>query len=101
MLKTRNRIVNFRVTEDEFMRMRTASIDKGSRCLSDYARDAILKTLEGYNHDHPLGDGNGKDEMHLLVQRLGLVEQNMAKLQSLVSGLAPNEHNRNGFGSTV
>ena len=62
MLKTRNRIINFRVTEDEFARLRTASMENGARCLSDFARTAILHALEGC-YDHALGGGNGNDDL--------------------------------------
>jgi hypothetical protein len=100
MLKTRNRIINFRVTEDEFTRLRTASVENGARCLSDYARTAILHALEGY-YDHDLGNGNGKDELQALLQRLGLVERSIAKLESMMSRLHADESKGMSVGASV
>jgi hypothetical protein len=100
MLKTRNRIINFRVTEDEFTRLRTASVENGARCLSDYARNAILHALEGY-YNHALGNGNGKDELQALLQRLGLVERSIAKLESMVSQLSSDDRERMSVGTSV
>jgi len=39
MLKTRNRIINFRVTESEFEQLMTASMENGASCMSDYVRN--------------------------------------------------------------
>ena len=100
MLKTRNRIVNFRVTEDEFTRLRTASMENGARCLSDYARTAILHALEGY-YDQNHGNGKGKDELQALLRRLGLVERSIAKLESLVSQLYADERKTMRVGASV
>jgi len=44
MLKIRTRLVNFRVTEEEHERLKSASTRHGARCLSDYARFLILGT---------------------------------------------------------
>jgi hypothetical protein len=100
MLKTRNRIINFRVTEDEFARLRTASMENGARCLSDFARTAILHALEGC-YDHALGGGNGNDDLHMLMQRLGLVERSIAKLESIVSRFSADEREHISAGVSV
>lgn len=100
MLKTRNRIINFRVTEDEFTRLRTASMENGARCLSDYARTAILRALED-RYYHALGDGNGKDELQMLMQRLGLVERSIAKLESMLSRLHTDQGKEMSMGASV
>ena len=90
MLKRRNRIINFRVTEDEFTRLRDASIENGARCLSDFARTAILIGLEGF-HRHAPSEEHGKDELQSLVQRLGTMERNIAKLEKIISRFTPDE----------
>jgi hypothetical protein len=100
MLKTRSRIINFRVTEDEFTRLRTASVENGARCLSDYARTAILHGLEGCYHPD-LGNGNGKDELQALLQRLRLVEQSIAKLESMMSLRSSDDRERMSAGASV
>lgn len=100
MLKTRNRIVNFRVTEDEFTRLRNASVENGARCLSDYARTAILHALEGY-YDHDLANGTGKGELQALLQRLGLVERSIAKLERMMSGRSSDDREHMRAGASV
>jgi hypothetical protein len=46
-MNARKRLVNFRVTDEEFRRLKTASSLKNARCLSDFARSAILETALG------------------------------------------------------
>jgi hypothetical protein len=90
MLKTRNRIINFRVTETEFAKLMTASRENGASCMSDYVRTAMVHVLED-RYYRALGTGNGKDELPVLKQRLGLAEQRIAKLESMVSALSTDE----------
>ena len=40
--KPRNRLVNFRVSEDEFQSLREACETGGARSISDFARCAVL-----------------------------------------------------------
>ena len=42
MQKIRNRLVNFRVTEEEFERLKSACDRQGARCLSHFVRDVML-----------------------------------------------------------
>lgn len=46
VLKTRNRLVNFRLTQDELESLRMACLVKGSRNVSDFARGAVLEAIE-------------------------------------------------------
>lgn len=39
----RNRIVNFRLTHEEYELLLAASRKHGSRCLADFARDAVMR----------------------------------------------------------
>ncbi len=41
-LKPRNRIVNFRLTEQEYDTLKNACAVQGSRCVSEFARTAVL-----------------------------------------------------------
>lgn len=45
-LKPRNRLVNFRLTEEEYTRLAAVCARKGSPSISDFARAAILRTIE-------------------------------------------------------
>lgn len=40
----RNRLINFRVSEDEFQSLREATEAEGARSLSDHARNKVLGT---------------------------------------------------------
>jgi uncharacterized protein (DUF1778 family) len=46
VLKTRNRLVNFRMTQDELDSLKMACLVKGSRNISDFARAAVLESIE-------------------------------------------------------
>jgi hypothetical protein len=46
VLKTRNRLVNFRLTQDELESLKTACLVKGARNVSDFARTAVLESVE-------------------------------------------------------
>ena len=45
-LKPRNRLVNFRLTEEEYGRLAAVCARKGSPSISDFARAAILRNVE-------------------------------------------------------
>ena len=44
MQKVRNRLVNFRVTEEEFDRLKSACDRQGARCLADFVRNMMLSS---------------------------------------------------------
>ena len=43
--KPRNRILIFRLTQDEYQTLRAASSEKGARSLSEFARSKLLGSL--------------------------------------------------------
>jgi hypothetical protein len=43
----RTRLVNFRLSEDEFRTLRDASAGSNSRSISDFARSAVMRTVSG------------------------------------------------------
>lgn len=50
VLKPRNRLINFRLTEEEFVSLRDACRNQGARSISDFARSAVMTQAE-----HPSG----------------------------------------------
>jgi hypothetical protein len=46
ILKPRNRLVNFRLTEEEFGYLRDACMAQGARSISDFARSAVLRQAD-------------------------------------------------------
>jgi hypothetical protein len=85
MLRTRSRLVNFRLTEVEYDKVQTALVSQGVRCLSDFARDAVLRHASRED-----ASGNGTEvpalsrrviELEEVVRR---VEQSLAALHARV-----------------
>lgn len=69
--KPRNRLVNFRVSEDEFRSLREACESGGARSISDFARCAVLTTHSGKAET---------DEV--LRLRLVLIEEKMSEVDA-------------------
>jgi hypothetical protein len=69
--KPRNRLVNFRVSEEEFQNLREACLSGGARSISDFARSAVLNTFGGAN-----------EQEGLLKIRLSTIDQKMDELDS-------------------
>ena len=86
MQKTRSRVINFRVTDDEFNRLKTASNLGGARCLSEYARDVLMQSLDSRADNKPSA-GGGQDKLLTLELRVGLVELSLSRLEGRVSSL--------------
>ncbi len=78
-MTTRTRLVNFRVTDEEFQRLKTASSLKKARCLSEFARSAILETARacepGSDPADPLAD-----RLQDFDRRLSRLESNMSRI---------------------
>lgn len=70
ILQPRTKLVNFRVTHDEYDKLRNASIARGARCLSDFARVAVMQAAEGTG---------GADEAEI-DRRITAIESEMARL---------------------
>ena len=69
VLKPRNRLVNFRLTEEEYAALYLASGKSGARSLSDFARSAVLRAMESVE------GSNGHDCNGSLITRVNaLVE---------------------------
>ncbi len=84
MHKVRSRLVNFRVTEEEFERLKNAAEILGSRCLSEFARLVMLGTANGPVSAAESESLNGR--LSVFDRRLNNLESNMARLlDTLVS----------------
>lgn len=85
MQKVRSRLVNFRVTDDEFEQLKVASDRNGARCLSAFARKMVLSagTADGAHR---------VDELALLDRRLSILEESMTRLFNALTGSNVNVH---------
>ena len=48
VLKRRNRMVNFRLSEDEYENLKNLCVTEGARSISDFARAAVCRSLTGH-----------------------------------------------------
>jgi hypothetical protein len=79
MYQRRTRIINFRVTEEEYQILRSASLSQG---LSAYARQASLTLAEWL----PKGRWNEADRPQFVLACLSELRQRVSELESKVGG---------------
>jgi uncharacterized protein (DUF1778 family) len=79
VLKPRNRLINFRLTEEEFVSLRDACRNQGARSISDFARSAVMTQAE--NPTAAAEGGRVEELLASLDKRMGeLFELVQAKL---------------------
>ena len=76
--KPRTRLVNIRLSEEEFASLQRATTESGARSISDFCRNAILKS-----------SGTGQQDLHEVERRLGQLENTMTQLADRLSGVIP------------
>jgi hypothetical protein len=59
VFKPRNRLVNFRLSEEEFEKLRASCSLYGARSLSDFARAAVMRSVGGGHINEPADSPNG------------------------------------------
>lgn len=84
MFNVRRRLINFRVTEDEFERLKLAAAVQGCRCLSEFARLVMLGTANGHSSPAP---ESLDSQMMLFDRRLAVLESNVARLAGKLAGV--------------
>jgi len=77
VLKRRNRVVVFRLTQDEYEDLKTVCSVRGARNISDFARSELLTAIE--HERHP------ETELH---GRLSDVDQKLSNLESKIQRMA-------------
>lgn len=80
VLKPRNRLVNFRLTEEEFEQLRQACGDQGARSLSDFARSAVMRQVDLPGHGGSAALGN-------LGQVVDQLENRLQQMVNLLHGV--------------
>ena len=73
MQKARGRLVNFRVTDDEFERLKSECDRQGARCFSDFARHLMLSPPDGNSGDY-------ERKLAALDRRLSTLEVSLSRL---------------------
>jgi hypothetical protein len=78
-MTVRSRLINFRVTDEEFRRLKTASTLNNARCLSEFARSAILERVQ---------TAAEVPESPVVTDQLQAFESRLARLESHLSRLS-------------
>lgn len=95
VLKPRERLVYFRVSEDEFRQFVSVCEQAGARSVSDLARNAVQRLIaEGQRHreDHSIDE-----KIQVLERLIAAVTEQLQLLAVKESGEAPLEFARDGF----
>lgn len=77
--KPRTRLVNIRLSEEEFASLQRATNESGARSISDFCRNAILKS----------SGGSGTQDLHEVERRMGQLESTISQLSEKLSQLLP------------
>jgi hypothetical protein len=80
VFKPRNRLVNFRLSEEEFEKLRAGCALTGARSLSDFARAAVMRSVTGA----PQGAESGEPA---LDSRLSSVDRKVSELETRIDQL--------------
>ena len=81
-MKRRDRTVTFRLTQDEYDNLETASRRRDARTLSDYARSELLRALE-------------RDESEVL-RELSDMRTRLERMEGLLSSLSGRKRSKRG-----
>ena len=99
VLKTRNRLVNFRLTQEELESLKMACLVTGSRNLSDFARGAVLESIGAHTEPGMLIQGR-LATLDTKVTEIGVTIQFMTELlKGTLKGLTQFPRRDPGFAS--
>ena len=89
MNKIRKRLVNFRVTDQEFERIKTASDRQGARCISEFARAVMLGSAKTDGAADGADSISVADKLLSFERRLGMIELYVSRLSDALSSAKP------------
>ena len=92
VLKPRNRLVYFRISEDEFRKVEDMWQAEGARSLSDFARAAVQRVIAD-GACSP--DAMLREKLRTIDQIIGQLNQKLEQLDTLLTS-AGNDGNVNG-----
>jgi hypothetical protein len=82
-LKRRDRLVVFRLSQDEYQKLKTASESNGARSLSDFTRSEIMNLLDSRT------GGSLRDEtLSSMAHSMNELHGAMLRLQSILEGVS-------------
>jgi hypothetical protein len=88
VLRPRNRLVNFRVSEDEFEKLKASCEQFGARSVSDFARSSVLNRME----QGAQGGDSGSGKLSTLDLKVTGLEARMEELVRLLEATGQTAH---------
>jgi len=87
VINPRNRLVNFRLSDEEFERLKVACSQFGARSISDFARGSVLERIV----DGPEREARPQERIVELDHKLSALEGQVSQLLNLVeaTGMTP------------
>jgi len=82
VLRPRNRLVIFRLSEQEYQNLKTACAEEEARSVSDFARSAVLRSVETGG---PI-EKTIETRIAVLARRLGDLEAGVKRILRLLEG---------------
>ena len=79
VLNPRNRLVNFRLSDDEFERLKSACAEFGARSISDFARGSVLDRITG----GPQAEARPQEHLAELDHKVATLEDQVTQLLNL------------------
>jgi hypothetical protein len=87
VFKPRNRLINFRLSEEEFDLLRSSCAHCGARSLSEFARTAVLRSVAvGLGHTPP-EDATPDPRVASLDRKVQDLEHRVADIVRLIENL--------------
>jgi hypothetical protein len=87
VLKQRSRLVNFRLTEDEYEEFKWGCSLTGARNMSDFARSVVLQHIHGSHNGHGMAS-------HPVQQKLQSLDRRVEELEALIKELTASLNNQ-------
>jgi hypothetical protein len=81
--RPRSRLLSFRLTGEEYEQLRIASAEQGARCLSDFARAALLRAKEA--PECRAGESRSCTDLTRLEHRIAAIETGLVALRRLLA----------------
>ncbi|MBV6430648.1 MAG: hypothetical protein IANPNBLG_00764 [Bryobacteraceae bacterium] len=87
VFKPRNRLVNFRLSEEEFEKLRASCALTGARSISDFARAAVMRSVGAGPDLSTIGERGGEMKTNQIDQKVHDLESRVTALMNMIHGL--------------
>jgi hypothetical protein len=88
-LKNRNRVVVFRVTQEEYKHLRNVCLERGGRNLSEFTRSELLAFLKSA--------GQSDERMAVLERKLASLQYSVQHIIRLMESAGSRVDSNNGY----